>query len=109
MTSRRLRSTSTWRSSTTYNGGCTRVWPSSTTSSDVARKARLDAELVRRGLARSRQHAVDLVNDGKVRIAGLPAHKVATAVDPATPLQVAIGSDDDVVSRGAHTLAGALD
>ena len=36
----------------------------------MARKARLDAELVRRGLARSRQHAVDLVADGKVRIAG---------------------------------------
>jgi 23S rRNA (cytidine1920-2'-O)/16S rRNA (cytidine1409-2'-O)-methyltransferase len=75
----------------------------------VARKARLDAELVRRGLARSRQHAVDLVAEGKVRIAGMPAHKVATAVDPATPLQVATSADDDVVSRGAHKLAGALD
>jgi 23S rRNA (cytidine1920-2'-O)/16S rRNA (cytidine1409-2'-O)-methyltransferase len=74
----------------------------------VARKARLDAELVRRGLARSRQHAVDLVADGKVRIAGLPASKVSTAVDPATPLQVATAERDDVVSRGAHKLAGAL-
>jgi 23S rRNA (cytidine1920-2'-O)/16S rRNA (cytidine1409-2'-O)-methyltransferase len=74
----------------------------------VARKARLDAELVRRGLARSRQHAVDLVADGKVRIAGLPASKVSTAVDPATPLQVASSDRDDVVSRGAHKLAGAL-
>jgi 23S rRNA (cytidine1920-2'-O)/16S rRNA (cytidine1409-2'-O)-methyltransferase len=75
----------------------------------VARKARLDAELVRRGLARSRQHAVDLVAEGKVRIAGLPAHKVSTAVDPATPLQVATSVGDEVVSRGAHKLAGALD
>jgi 23S rRNA (cytidine1920-2'-O)/16S rRNA (cytidine1409-2'-O)-methyltransferase len=75
----------------------------------MARKARLDAELVRRGLARSRQHAVDLVADGKVRIAGLPAHKVSTAVDPATPLQVKTSTDEDVVSRGAHKLAGALD
>jgi 23S rRNA (cytidine1920-2'-O)/16S rRNA (cytidine1409-2'-O)-methyltransferase len=86
-----------------------KVWPSSTTSSDMARKARLDAELVRRGLARSRQHAVDLVAEGKVRIAGLPAHKVSTAVDPATPLQVRTTTAEDVVSRGAHKLAGALD
>ncbi len=75
----------------------------------MARKARLDAELVRRGLARSRQHAVDLVAEGKVRIAGLPAHKVSTAVDPTTPLQVKESTGEDVVSRGAHKLAGALD
>jgi 23S rRNA (cytidine1920-2'-O)/16S rRNA (cytidine1409-2'-O)-methyltransferase len=93
----------------TCSGDYTRVWPSSTTSSEVARKARLDAELVRRGLARSRQHAVDLVAEGKVRIAGLPAHKVSTAVDPATPLQVKATTGEDVVSRGAHKLAGALD
>jgi 23S rRNA (cytidine1920-2'-O)/16S rRNA (cytidine1409-2'-O)-methyltransferase len=74
----------------------------------VARKARLDAELVRRGLARSRQHAVDLVTDGKVRVAGLPAHKASTSVDPATPLQVVSGAPT-TVSRGAHKLAGALD
>jgi 23S rRNA (cytidine1920-2'-O)/16S rRNA (cytidine1409-2'-O)-methyltransferase len=75
----------------------------------VARKARLDAELVRRGLARSRQHAVDLVADGKVRIAGLPASKVSTAVDPATPLQVTATTGEAVVSRGAHKLLGALE
>jgi 23S rRNA (cytidine1920-2'-O)/16S rRNA (cytidine1409-2'-O)-methyltransferase len=75
----------------------------------VARKARLDAELVRRGLARSRQHAVDLVADGKVRVAGLPARKVSTAVAPDTPLQVATSDADSVVSRGAHKLTGALD
>jgi 23S rRNA (cytidine1920-2'-O)/16S rRNA (cytidine1409-2'-O)-methyltransferase len=74
----------------------------------VTRKSRLDAELVRRGLARSRQHAVDLVAAGKVRVGGLPASKVSTAVDPATPLQVATAPRDDVVSRGAHKLAGAL-
>jgi 23S rRNA (cytidine1920-2'-O)/16S rRNA (cytidine1409-2'-O)-methyltransferase len=91
------------------NGDYTRVLPSSTTSSDVARKARLDAELVRRGLARSRQHAVDLVAEGKVRIGGLPAHKVSTAVDPATPLLVKTTTGEDVVSRGAHKLSGALE
>jgi 23S rRNA (cytidine1920-2'-O)/16S rRNA (cytidine1409-2'-O)-methyltransferase len=81
----------------------------STTSGEVARKARLDAELVRRGLARSRQHAVDLVAEGKVRVGGLPAHKVSTAVDPGTSLQVTESTGDRVVSRGAHKLAGALD
>jgi 23S rRNA (cytidine1920-2'-O)/16S rRNA (cytidine1409-2'-O)-methyltransferase len=75
----------------------------------MARKTRLDAELVRRGLARSRQHAVDLVADGKVRVAGLPARKVSTAVAPDTPLQVATSDAESVVSRGAHKLAGALD
>ena len=74
----------------------------------MARKARLDAELVRRGLARSRQDAVDLVMDGKVRVAGLPAHKASTSVDPATPLQV-VSAEPATVSRGAHKLAGALD
>jgi 23S rRNA (cytidine1920-2'-O)/16S rRNA (cytidine1409-2'-O)-methyltransferase len=75
----------------------------------VASKARLDAELVRRGLARSRQHAVDLIASGSVRTAGLPATKAATAVDRATPLQVAPASVERVVSRGAHKLAGALE
>ncbi len=75
----------------------------------MTRKARLDAELVRRGLARSRQDAVDLVNAGRVTVAGMPAQKPATAVDPATPLGVATGDPDDTVSRGAHKLAGALD
>ncbi|HWC34132.1 MAG TPA: TlyA family RNA methyltransferase [Mycobacteriales bacterium] len=75
----------------------------------MSRKARLDAELVRRGLARSRQDAVDLVNAGRVKVAGMPAQKAATAVDAGTPLLVASGESDDSVSRGAHKLAGALD
>jgi 23S rRNA (cytidine1920-2'-O)/16S rRNA (cytidine1409-2'-O)-methyltransferase len=75
----------------------------------VTRKARLDAELVRRGLARSRQDAVDLVNAGLVKVAGMPAQKAATAVDAGTPLLVATSAADDTVSRGAHKLAGALD
>jgi 23S rRNA (cytidine1920-2'-O)/16S rRNA (cytidine1409-2'-O)-methyltransferase len=75
----------------------------------VGRKARLDVELVRRGLARSRQDAVDLVAAGKVRVGGLPARKASTGVGPATPLQVVAAAGDDVVSRGAHKLVGALD
>ncbi|CNM35282.1 phosphatase [Mycobacterium tuberculosis] len=34
----------------------------------MARRARVDAELVRRGLARSRQQAAELIGAGKVRI-----------------------------------------
>jgi 23S rRNA (cytidine1920-2'-O)/16S rRNA (cytidine1409-2'-O)-methyltransferase len=75
----------------------------------MSRKTRLDAELVRRGLARSRQHAVSLVADGKVTVGGLTATKVTTAVDPAASVSVAVVESDDVVSRGAHKLAGALD
>jgi 23S rRNA (cytidine1920-2'-O)/16S rRNA (cytidine1409-2'-O)-methyltransferase len=75
----------------------------------LAAKPRLDAELVRRGLARSRQHAQELVSAGRVRVGGLVATKPATGVDPATAVTVAEADGDDYVSRGAHKLAGALD
>jgi 23S rRNA (cytidine1920-2'-O)/16S rRNA (cytidine1409-2'-O)-methyltransferase len=75
----------------------------------LASKTRLDVELVRRGLARSRQDALDLVAAGRVKVGGMPASKPATAVDPATPLQVAAEKGESTVSRGAHKLAGALD
>ena len=39
---------------------------------------RLDAELVRRGLARSREQAADLISAGLVTVAGQPAGKPAT-------------------------------
>lgn len=73
----------------------------------MARRARLDAELVRRGLARSRDQAADLVAAGRVEVAGVVARKPATSVDPATALRV---RDDgpQYVSRGAHKLLGAL-
>ena len=75
----------------------------------MASKTRLDVELVRRGLARSRQDALDLVAAGRVKVGGMPASKAATAVDAATPLQVAAIKGETTVSRGAHKLAGALD
>jgi 23S rRNA (cytidine1920-2'-O)/16S rRNA (cytidine1409-2'-O)-methyltransferase len=76
----------------------------------VAPRRRLDAELVRRKLARSREHAATLVADGRVRIAGMPATKPATAVDPAVALVVIDApSGAEYVSRGGHKLAGALD
>jgi 23S rRNA (cytidine1920-2'-O)/16S rRNA (cytidine1409-2'-O)-methyltransferase len=75
----------------------------------MARRTRLDAELVRRGLARSRQHAATLVAQGRVRLRGSRAHKPATMVDPADPVVVEDGaSADDYASRGGHKLVGAL-
>ena len=47
----------------------------------VVTRARLDAELVRRGLARSRQQAVELIEQGRVAVRGVPAGKPATVVD----------------------------
>jgi 23S rRNA (cytidine1920-2'-O)/16S rRNA (cytidine1409-2'-O)-methyltransferase len=74
----------------------------------VVRRARLDAELVRRGLARSRNQAADLVIAGRVRVAGQVASKVATAVGPDDALLVTDVDQPMVVSRGAHKLAGAI-
>jgi len=75
----------------------------------VARR-RLDAELVRRHLARSREHARELIDAGSVRVRGTVATKAATQVQEADPIVVAEGEGaDGYVSRGAHKLIGALD
>src|SRR5690606_34308857 len=74
----------------------------------MARRSRLDAELVRRGLARSRSQAAELVVAGRVRVRGVVAGKPATMVDPADPVVVTAADQPDYVSRGAHKLAGAL-
>jgi 23S rRNA (cytidine1920-2'-O)/16S rRNA (cytidine1409-2'-O)-methyltransferase len=75
----------------------------------MARRNRLDTELVRRGLARSREQAAALVEAGRVRVRGDLARKAAAMVDPADPVRV-VGEDPSTayVSRGAHKLAGAL-
>ena len=44
------------------------------------RRLRLDAELVRRGLAPSRERAAQLIADGRVRVSGVIATKAATGV-----------------------------
>lgn len=74
----------------------------------MARRTRLDAELVRRGLARSREQAATLVAGGRVHVRGLPARKPAALVDPADPVLVVGEPIDEYVSRGAYKLAGAL-
>jgi len=71
-------------------------------------KTRLDAELVRRELARSREHAADLIESRSVLVSGIPATKPATQVDAETSITLQ-GDRDDFVSRGGHKLAGVLE
>lgn len=72
------------------------------------RRTRLDVELVRRGLARSRSQAAELVAAGRVRVRGALAVKVATAVAADDPVVVVAADDITYVSRGGHKLAGAI-
>lgn len=72
-------------------------------------RRRLDAELVRRGLARSREQAAGLVNAGLVTVAGRTAAKPATQVAAGEPIVVAEqAAGPAYASRGGHKLAGAL-
>jgi len=76
----------------------------------MARRVRLDAELVRRSLARSRDHAAALIAAGRVSVAGTVATKPATGVGTDAAIVVREDADDpDYASRGGHKLAGALD
>lgn len=73
-------------------------------------RRRLDAELVRRGLARSREQARDLIDSARVQLGGVTATKPATQVDETASLVVRPGKNGpDYVSRGGHKLVGALD
>ena len=75
----------------------------------MPRRLRLDAELVRRGLARSREQASELVAARRVKVDGAVATKAATGVT--TDVALVVVPDDtrpDYVSRGGHKLAGAL-
>lgn len=73
------------------------------------RRLRLDQELVRRSLARSREHASDLIAAGRVSVAGVRAHKPATGVTTDAPIVVTEDpGDPGYVSRGGHKLEGAL-
>ena len=73
------------------------------------RRLRLDAELVRRGAARSREHASELIAAGRVTVNGATASKPATGVTVDADIVVREDPDrPDYVSRGGHKLAGAL-
>lgn len=75
----------------------------------MARKTRLDTELVRRGLARSRAQALELIESGQVTVSGQAAVKAATQVGLDAPITVArADADPGFASRGGHKLTGAL-
>ncbi|WP_125776668.1 TlyA family RNA methyltransferase [Antribacter gilvus] len=73
--------------------------------------ARVDAELVRRGLARSRKHAAELVAAGLVVADGRAVTKPSVSVPTAAVIDVAGGefSEFEYASRAGLKLAGALD
>lgn len=71
-------------------------------------KVRLDQELVRRGLAPSREQAQHLIESGSVLVQGIRATKSATQVDGDISIVVK-AAGEEFASRGAHKLIGALD
>ena len=71
-------------------------------------RRRLDAELVRRGLATSRTEAQAAVRDGLVFVGGRAAGKPSTLVDPAEPVEL-VAPARRFVSRGGEKLDAALD
>ena len=76
----------------------------------MPRRRRLDAELVRRGLASSRDQAARLIAAGRVTVAGSSATKSATAVTTDVALVIVDDpGDPQYASRGGHKLAGALE
>jgi 23S rRNA (cytidine1920-2'-O)/16S rRNA (cytidine1409-2'-O)-methyltransferase len=70
---------------------------------------RLDAELVRRGLARSREQAAELISAGRVAVAGQVAGKAATQVASEAAITVQDSeTQPQYASRGGRKLEGAL-
>jgi 23S rRNA (cytidine1920-2'-O)/16S rRNA (cytidine1409-2'-O)-methyltransferase len=69
---------------------------------------RLDAELVRRGLAATSEEAQQAVDAGRVTVGGITATKVATMVAGDAPVAL-VAPDRGFVSRAGGKLAAALD
>lgn len=82
--------------------------PTSHETSRVTRRLRLDAELVRRGLAHSREHASSLIAQKLVKVGGAIATKPATGVTTDQAIVVKASADPHYASRGAYKLLGAL-
>jgi 23S rRNA (cytidine1920-2'-O)/16S rRNA (cytidine1409-2'-O)-methyltransferase len=75
----------------------------------MSRRLRLDAELVRRGLARSREQAAELIAAGRVMVDGQAAAKPASQVGVGAAIIIETVSDEpEFASRGGRKLAGAL-
>ncbi|MGI9667950.1 MAG: TlyA family RNA methyltransferase [Acidimicrobiia bacterium] len=71
-------------------------------------RRRLDAELVRRKLVRSRTEAQRAIDAGLVRVGTNPSPKAATMVAPDEALHV-VAPPEPFVSRAGRKLDGALD
>ena len=69
---------------------------------------RLDAELVRRKLARSREAAQELIQSGLIKVDGFIADKPARQVQESASI-VVVTEQSPWVSRGAYKLLGALE
>ncbi len=73
-------------------------------------RTRLDVELVRRGLATSRNQAQELIDQGRILVSSMVATKPATQVDTGVAIEIKADVNQiDYVSRGAYKLLGALD
>jgi len=71
---------------------------------------RLDTELVRRGLARSRRQAGELIASGRVTVDGAAVSRSAAQVTDERQVAVEPDVEDPgYASRAGHKLAGALD
>jgi 23S rRNA (cytidine1920-2'-O)/16S rRNA (cytidine1409-2'-O)-methyltransferase len=77
------------------------------TSTRPRTRRRLDAELVRRGLASSRVQAQANIAAGRVTVGGAPADKAARLVGPDQPILL-LGPPPRFVGRGGEKLDGAL-
>jgi 23S rRNA (cytidine1920-2'-O)/16S rRNA (cytidine1409-2'-O)-methyltransferase len=71
------------------------------------KRRRLDLEIVRRGLAPSRERAQALILAGRVRVAQVERPKAGLPVSEETGIEV--DAEEAWVSRGALKLIGALD
>jgi 23S rRNA (cytidine1920-2'-O)/16S rRNA (cytidine1409-2'-O)-methyltransferase len=71
-------------------------------------RRRLDAELVRRGLAESRTRALEVIESGQVRVRGMPATSASRRVAGDDAISV-VGDRPRFVSRGGDKLAAALE
>ncbi|MGH2702199.1 MAG: TlyA family RNA methyltransferase, partial [Actinomycetota bacterium] len=80
---------------------------STNSSATLTKSLRLDAELVRRGLAGSRTEARLAIEAGVVLVNGLPATRPATRVTPASSVSLEAPARR-FVSRGGEKLDGAL-
>jgi 23S rRNA (cytidine1920-2'-O)/16S rRNA (cytidine1409-2'-O)-methyltransferase len=75
----------------------------------MSRRLRLDAELVRRGLATSRDQAAELIAAGRVAVGGQRTAKPTSQVTTDAAITVApLSEAPGYVSRAGHKLAGAM-